>query len=287
MARISYVNGQYVHHGEAMVHIEDRGYQFSDGIYEYIAFYNRKLLDGPLHFKRLERSLKELRIDLPVSIAAMNIIVNELIERNGREDGGLYMQITRGVAKRDHAFPKGKKPALVMTVCAAKTPKKADIKNGVKVISAPDIRWARRDIKSVSLLGNILAKQQAAEQHAREAWLIEDDFITEGSASNAYIVDSNGTIITHPANHYILGGITRDVVLSLARAHHIKVSEKPFAMEDVKNASEAFITSTSANVLPVTKVDNITIGDGAPGPISKQLQELYAKHIYQQTGKEF
>ncbi len=148
----------------ALVHVEDRGYQFSDGIYEYIAFYNRTLLDADLHLKRLERSLKELHIDMPVSSAALAIIARELIARNGREDGGLYIQITRGVARRDHPFPKNVKPALVMTVCAAKLPKGHEVKSGVKVITMPDLRWARRDIKSVSLLANILAKQEAARK---------------------------------------------------------------------------------------------------------------------------
>jgi D-alanine transaminase len=287
MARISYVNGQYLHHSESFVHIEDRGYQFSDGLYEYFAFYNRTLLDGDLHFKRLERSVKELEIAMPVSIAAMKILIRELIERNGREDGGLYLQITRGVAKRDHAFPKNTKPALVMTICAAKTPKESDVKNGVHVITAPDIRWARRDIKSVSLLGNVLAKQQAALVHAREAWLIDGGVITEGSASNSYIIDDKGTLITHPATHKILGGITRDVVITLARANNIAVSERSFTLDEAKNAREAFITSSSANVLPVVKIDDTTVGSGKVGSVTMQLQALYAEHIFQQTGKQF
>ena len=287
MSRISYVNGSYVHHSEAAVHVEDRGYQFSDGIYEYIAFYNRKLLDGVLHFERLERSLKELHIPMPVSIAAFNIIVRELIERNGRDDGGLYIQVTRGVARRDHAFPKHTKPALVMTICAAKLAKPEDVAKGVKSITQPDIRWGRCDIKSVSLLGNILAKQAAAEKNVREAWLIDGQTITEGSASNAYIVNSAGELVTHPLAPGILGGVTRDVVLKLAREAGITVHERAFTLSHLASATEAFITSTSANVLPIVKIDDNLVGDGKVGKVTKKLQELYVKHIFKQTGKQF
>ena len=286
MSRISYVNGRYMHHSEAMVHVEDRGYQFSDGIYEYIAFYNQKLVDGAAHFKRLERSLKELQIAMPVSLAVLGIIVRELIERNGREDGGLYIQITRGVAKRDHAFPKHTKPSLVMTICGAKLPKPDEVERGVKVVTCEDIRWGRCDIKSVSLLGNVLAKQKAAEMKAREAWLVDGMVVTEGSASNAYIVTKSGELVTHHASKSILGGITRDVVLKLARGQGIKVSERAFNIVEIEHAAEAFITSTSANVLPVVIVNNIIIGNGKPGLVTITLQELYAKHIFKQTGKQ-
>lgn len=286
MARISYVNGRYVHHCEAMVHIEDRGYQFSDGIYEYIAFYNRALLDGELHFKRLERSLKELQIALPMSIAAMRLIVRELIARNGREDGGLYIQVTRGVARRDHPFPKHVKPALVMTICAAKLPKETEVQNGVKVITSADLRWARRDVKSISLLANILAKQEAAKKQVREAWLIGDgDMVIEGAASNVYIVNGQGTLITHHLDEHILGGVTRDVVLKLARGANIPVEERPFHSLEMRQAAEAFLTSTSANVLPVVKVDDKPVGNGRVGKVTKQLQALYSDHIFKQTGK--
>ena len=286
MSRISYVNGRYMHHSEAMVHVEDRGYQFSDGIYEYIAFYNQKLVDGAAHFKRLERSLKELQIAMPVSLAVLGIIVRELIERNGREDGGLYIQITRGVAKRDHAFPKHTKPSLIMTICGAKLPKPDEVERGVKVVTCEDIRWGRCDIKSVSLLGNVLAKQKAAEMKAREAWLVDGMAVTEGSASNAYIVTKSGELVTHHASKSILGGITRDVVLKLARGQGIKVSERAFNIVEIEHAAEAFITSTSANVLPVVIVNNIIIGNGKPGLVTITLQELYAKHIFKQTGKQ-
>ncbi len=280
----AYVNGRYLPHVEATVHIEDRGYQFSDGIYEYFAFYNRTLLDGDAHQARLARSLKEIGIALPMSLAAMNIVIRELIERNGREHGGLYLQVTRGVARRDHAFPRHTKPALAMTVCGPKFPKPAEIKNGVHVITADDQRWARRDIKSVSLLANILAKQEATRHKAREAWLLDDGLVTEGAVSNAYIVSAAGELITHPADHAILGGITRDVVLKLAHGAGVKVIEKPFTLSNVKAAAEAFITSTSANVLPVVKVDDMVIGTGKPGNVTRKLQALYLAHIEKETG---
>ncbi len=286
MSAIAYVNGRYLPQHQAMVHVEDRGYQFSDGIYEYIAFYNRTLLDEAPHLDRLKRSLQELSIPMPVTLAALKLIMRELIARNGREHGGLYLQATRGVARRDHPFPKYPvKPTLVMTVCAPKFAKDNEIKNGVGVITHPDLRWLRRDIKSVSLLANVLAKQEASKHQQREAWLIQDrKFITEGAVSNAYIVTAAGEIVTHPADHYILGGITREMVLRLAKKDGIEVSERAFTVADVKKAAEAFLTSTSANVLPVVKVDDITIGSGKPGKITHRLQELYAAHIMKQTG---
>lgn len=288
MARISYVNGAYTLHSEALVHVEDRGYQFSDGIYEYCAFYNRKLLDGELHWRRLERSLAELSIAMPMSMNAMNIVIRELISRNDRDDGGLYLQVTRGVARRDHPFPKHTKPALVMTVCGPKIPKPHEINDGVKVITHPDHRWERRDIKSISLLANVLAKQEATRQHTREAWLfLPDGTFTEGAVSNSYLINDKGEIITHPLGNFILGGVTRDVVLMLARNAGIAVVERAFTRADLKNASEAFLTSTSANVLPVVKVDDSLVGNGKVGPVTKKLQSLYETHIFAQTGKVF
>ncbi len=287
MSRISYVNGRYVNHHEAMVHVEDRGYQFADGIYEYVAFYNGMLLDGDLHFDRLERSLYELQMHMPMSRAALEIVVEELIERNFKQDGGLYIQITRGVARRDHGFPKRVRPALVMTVCAPKLPKAHEVAAGVRVITQPDIRWGRRDIKSISLLANILAKQEAANAVAREAWLLEGKVVTEGSASNAYIVNKKGEVVTHPANEKILGGITRDVLLRLAQDNGIPVAEKAFTLAQVEDAAEAFLTSTSANVLPVVKVDDMIIGSSRPGPVTQKLNALYTQHILMQTGKQF
>lgn len=286
MASISYVNGRYLPHAQASVHIEDRGYQFADGIYEYIAFYNRILLDADLHLKRLERSLKELEIKSSISQKSLRVIMAELIEQNGRDDGGLYLQISRGVAKRDHQFPANVKPSLVMTICGAKTPKPHEVKDGVKAITHPDNRWGRRDIKSVSLLANILAKQAAARAGVREAWLVEaDGEVNEGAVSNAFIVSKKGELITHHADKNILAGITREVVLKLAKKAGIIVAERSFNIVEAKAAAEAFITSSSANVLPVVKIDDKLIGDGKVGDTTKKLQELYLNHIYKQTGK--
>lgn len=286
MSLIAYVNGRYLPLAQATVHIEDRGYQFSDGVYEYMAFYNRTLLDKNLHLHRLEQSLKELQIPMPVTIAAFKLIMRELIARNGREHGGLYIQVTRGVSRRDHAFPRQPvKPSLVITIGAPKFPKPGEIKDGTSVITRPDLRWLRRDIKSVSLLANILAKQDAAKASAREAWLVQDGkIITEGSASNAYIINAAGEIVTHPADHYILGGITREVVLKLALKHGIAVREKPFTLADARKAAEAFLTSTSANVLPVVKIDDVAVGNGTPGKITRRLQEIHAAHVLKETG---
>ena len=288
MAKIAYVNGRYEHMQEASVHIEDRGYQFSDGIYEYIAFYNRTLLDGDLHLARMERSLKEMAMPAPMASRALQLVIAELIERNGREHGGLYIQVTRGVCARNHAFPKQVKPSLVMTICSAKTPKPAEFEEGVRVITYPEQRWARRDIKTISLLANIIAKQESSKRQAREAWLYEkDNTVTEGAVSNAYIVSKSGELITHPADEHILGGVTRDIVLKLARKEGIKLAERPFNVAEIKQAAEAFITSTSINVLPVVRVDDMAVGGGKVGEVTRRLQELYNAHVFKQTGYRF
>lgn len=285
MPQIAYVNGRYVPHAKAGVHIEDRGHQFADGIYEYIAFYNRRLLDAEPHLKRMERSLKELSIAAPMSPAAMKLVIAELISRNSREDGGLYVQVTRGSARRDHPFPKDTKPSLVMTVCASKLAKAAEVEKGVAVITYPDRRWTRRDIKSISLLANVIAKQEASSKKCREAWLLEGDVVTEGAVSNSYII-KNGTLITHPANEHILGGIVREVVLRLAGKAAIPVEERPFTLKEVHSAAEAFLTSTSANILPVVRIDDQSIGSGKPGPVTAKLLALYSEHVFAQTGKK-
>jgi len=288
MPRISYVNGRYVHHGYATVHMEDRGYQFSDGIYEVIAFYSRRLLDEALHTRRLLRSLRELSIAAPMSERALGLVMREIIARNDRTDGTLYMQISRGVARRDHPFPAAAKPGFVMAVTGPKMPKEKEVKEGVAVITAPEQRWSRRDIKTISLLPNVLAKQAATKAGAREAWLVEKDgFISEGAVSNNAIVTRTGEIITHPLNESILGGVTRDVVLTLARKAKMKVTERPFSLKEAKAAGEAFLTSTTSNVLPVVKIDGAPIGTGRPGPVTLKLLALYHEHIFRQTGKRW
>lgn len=286
--RISYVNGRYVPHNQAAVHIEDRGYQFSDGIYEVMLIENNVMIDRAQHWARLKRSLAEMRIAFPVSIPALEVVTFELLRRNRLKSGCIYLQITRGVAKRDHPFPKKPvEPAIVMTVTEPKTPSLKERTEGVHAITYPDIRWLRRDIKSISLLPNVLAKQAATEAKVREAWLYtEKGIFTEGSSTNIYIVDAKGTVITHPANEMILGGVTRDSILKLAKKAGIKVLEKPFTLADIKKAKEAFLTSTTAMVLPVVKIDRIVIGSGKPGKIVTKLQSLYAAHISNQAKKK-
>lgn len=287
MAKISYVNGRFVDHRKATVHVDDRGYLFSDGVYEVIAFYNRKLLDEALHLKRLQRSLKELEITAPMSISELKQIVRELLTRNSELHGSVYIQITRGVALRNHLFPQDARPSIMMTVNPPKFPKREEVQQGVKVVTMPDLRWGRRDIKSISLLPNVIAREQAHRAGAREAWLIgPDGYITEGSISNNFLV-IGGRIVTHPADHDILGGITRDVVLRLARKAGMKVEEKPFTLKQIAKAEEAFLTSTTSNVLPVVKVDGRNIGSGRPGEVTKQLLALYRRHIKQQTGFDY
>lgn len=285
MSRVAYVNGQYVPHRDACVHVEDRGYQFADGIYEYIAFFNRHLLDGTRHLARLERSLKALNMPADGIAEALPFIIRELIARNHRDHGGIYVQVTRGVAKRDHPFPKQPHASLVATICGPKIPKPQEVEKGVAVIIQPDQRWGRCDIKSVGLLANVLAKQAASAAGVREAWLTKTDgTVTEGAVSNAYIVLEGGELVTHPANESILCGITRDVVLELARKNGVTVSERPFHVSEIAAAQEAFITSTSANVLPVTKVDGKPLGNGKPGPVTQKLLALYLGHVEKQTG---
>lgn len=288
MAKISYVNGRYLHHHEAFVHMEDRGYQFADGIYEVIAFYNRRFLDEALHLVRLYRSMRELAITPPMQEEALRLVMRELLARNDRDDGTLYMQVTRGVARRDHGFPKQACSSLTMAVTGPKMPKTAEVEQGVSVITAAEQRWARRDIKSIALLPNVLAKQKATEAGAREAWLVDaQGNISEGAVSNNAIVNAKGEIITHPADEHILGGITRAVVLPLARKAGHKVIERPFTLKEAKAAKEAFIMGTTANVLPVVRVDGAAIGNGKPGAVTRELLRLYHEHIFRQTGKKW
>ncbi|HTI88638.1 MAG TPA: D-amino-acid transaminase [Alphaproteobacteria bacterium] len=287
MFRIAYVNGRYVRTDEAAVHIEDRGYQFADGVYEVVAVANSALVDEMPHMARLARSLKEMDIAWPVSERALRHIVREVVRRNHLVDGMIYLQITRGVAPRDHAFPANARPALVVTAkrLAPQRPELAE--NGIGVISIPDLRWDRCDIKSVSLLPNVLGKQQAKKAGAFEAWQIADDgTVTEGTSTNAWIVDRDGAIVTHPADCAILDGITRQTVLRVAREAGMKVVERTFSLDEALTAREAFLTSTTAAVLPVVTIDGRPIGNGAPGSTTLDLRERYLAEIERQTRTE-
>lgn len=284
--KITYLNGRFVNHENAYVHIEDRGYQFSDGVYEVVLAKNRRLIDWTAHCIRLRRSLEELQIGYSFNDDILKKLVLELIEKNSLKDAAVYMQISRGVAKRDHGFPKGNvTPSVIMTANVPVFPSIKDLENGVPVITMPDIRWKRRDIKSISLLPNILAKQSATEQNAIEAIFIEDDgFITEGSSSNFFIFDKAGSLRTHPANHRILGGITRDGIINVARKSGFKVIEQPFRLADVLNANGAFISSTTKHILPVSTINGAVIGGGKACNNTQALIKFYQEYINSQVG---
>jgi D-alanine transaminase len=284
VGRIAYVNGRYVPHAEAAVHIEDRGYQFADGVYEVLAVYKGKLIDEPGHIERLDRSLRELRIDWPVTPRVLGVLMRETVRRNRLTDGTIYLQVTRGVAPRGHPFPEGAAPALVMTVKAKDL---NTLKGGIptKVITVPDQRWARPDIKSVALLPNCLAQQQAKEAGCYEAWQVDrDGYVTEGTMSNAWIISAKGELVTRSADgNVILNGITRLAVLDVAKAAKVKLVQRPFTVAEAKKAREAFLTSTTSFVKPVVEVDGRKVGDGEPGPITRQLGKLIAERLEAQV----
>jgi len=278
MGRIAYVNGRFVPHGEAVVHIEDRGYQFGDAIYEVWALFDGKLGDAEGHFARLERSLSELSIAMPMSRAALTLVLRETVRRNRIRDGLLYLQVSRGVAKRDHAFPNPPvRPAVIMTVSATdRAAAEARAAKGVSVVTTPENRWARCDIKTVNLLPNALAKQKAREVGAAEAWFVDDlGFVTEGASSNAWIVDGDGRLRTRDTNANILRGVTRHTLLDVIRREGLEVDERPFTPAEAVAAKEAFITGAGTLVLPVIAVDGHPVGEGKPGPVAARLRRLY------------
>lgn len=279
MSRIAYVNGRYLRHAEASVHIEDRGYQFADGIYEVCGVRGGKLMDERLHLERLQRSLRELRMDMPVSLSALKIILREVVRRNRISNGMVYFQVTRGVAPRDHPFPADAQASLVVTAKRLNEARvAASVAKGVEVMTMPDQRWARRDVKSVALLPNILAKQTAREAGAYEAWLVDaEGFVTEGASTNAWIVDREGRLITRPEGPDILSGVTRCVLLQAARAEGIEVVERPFTPDEAKSAREAFISASSAIIIPVVRIDGHPIGNAAPGSTTLRLREAYGR----------
>jgi D-alanine transaminase len=280
MPRIAYVNGRYVPHAKAAVHIEDRGYQFADGVYEVVPVHKGILVDEELHLDRLERSLRELRIAMPTSRQALKMISQQVMRRNDLTNGFLYMQVTRGVAPRDHKFPAAAQPALVMTVRQMKPTPKDKLEKGIAVITVPDIRWARRDIKSVSLLPNCMAKQQAVEAGALEAWMVADDgTVTEGTSTNAWIVTKDNTLVTRAATNDILNGITRTALLQRIADTGVAFEERPFTVEEAMEAREAFITSSTNYVMPVTSIDGTPVGNGHPGLVTMRLREAYVAHI--------
>lgn len=280
MSRVAYVNGRYLRHREAAVHIEDRGYQFADGVYEVIAVRDGALIDEDLHLKRLGRSLGELRIVSPMGTGALRAVMGEVVRRNGVRDGILYIQMTRGVAPRDHAFPKAPKTAVVMTARRTRPPSTEAAEAGVRVITLRDQRWARCDIKSVSLLPNILAKQQAREAGAYEAWQVDPDGkVTEGTSTNAWIVTDGDEVVTHEATNAILNGVTRLGLMAVIERAGLRFVERAFSVEEAKRAREAFLTSTTALVLAVVRIDDTVVGAGTPGPLTRRLRAFYLDHV--------
>lgn len=281
MSRIAYVNGRYVPHRRATVHIEDRGYQFSDGVYEVCEVRDGHLVDERRHVDRLMRSLSELKIAIPMTRAALSVVLHEVVARNRVRNGIVYVQITRGVARRDHAFPPpGTPPAVVVTARTIERSRgEAEAERGVTVVTVPESRWARVDIKSVSLLPNVLAKQVAKEQGAREAWFIDrDGFVTEGSSSNAWIVTAEGAVMTRPADNSILRGISRGVVIETMKDLGVTLDERPFTLAQALAAREAFVTAASQIVLPVVRINENTVGDGKPGPVARALRRSFHQH---------
>jgi D-alanine transaminase len=278
LSRIAYVNGRYLPYAQAAVHIDDRGYQFADGVYEVCEVRGGKLVDERRHMERLARSLKEIRIAHPMTLSALGVVMRETIERNRVHDGLLYLQVTRGVAKREHIFPVTEtRPSVVITARAKDRAKgEATARAGIAVITVPENRWDRVDIKTIGLLPNVLVRQQAREQGAGEAWFVDQGgFVTEGSSSNAWIVTRDKKIVTRPAEHGILRGITRTVVLEVAKKLGHEVEERPFTVKEALAASEAFVTAATQIVMPVVKIDGHAVGNAEPGPVTNALRASF------------
>jgi D-alanine transaminase len=275
MTRTVFLNGTFMPYEEACLPIMERGFLFADGIYEVSAVVNGRLVDNEAHLARFDRSLREIRIPNPYSAAEWTKLEEELVRRNGLQEGTVYMQVTRGVAERDFAFPKDAKPTVVMFTQAGDIVNAPAARTGVAVITVPDLRWKRRDIKSVALLAQVLAKQAAAEAGVAEAWMVEDGYVTEGSSSTAFIITSEGGIVTRPLSNAVLPGITRLSVMQLAREAGLTIEERLFTVEEAHAAAEVFLTSASRFVFPVVTIDGRQVADGKPGALTRRLRELY------------
>jgi D-alanine transaminase len=281
MSRIAYVNGRYLPQREASVNIEDRGYQFADGIYEVVHLYEGRLIDEDLHLNRLQRSLREIRLPDPMSRAALRHVLHEVARRNRVREGLLYMQVTRGVARRDHPFPSQPvSPSVVVTIRRI-PPYPTDVdKWTASAITYPDQRWARCDIKTVALLPNVLARQAAKENGAIEAILVDGNgMVTEGAATSFWIVDRNGALRTRHLDRAILPGCTRDALLTLIGEEKVEFSETQFSEHDVREAREAFITSATSFVKPIVRIDGKPVGTGEVGPVTRRLFDAFARHV--------
>ena len=276
MGRTVYVNGAYLDEAEASVSIFDRGFLFADGVYEVTSVLDGKLVDFPAHIERLERSLGELGMGLPMTGDELTEVHRQLVARNDLNEGLVYLQVTRGSADRDFAYPSEDTPQTVVLFTQARALEDTELaRRGAKVLSVPDIRWARRDIKTVQLLAPSMCKMAAKAEGKDDAWMVEDGYVTEGTSNNAYIVTKAGVIVTRNLSNSILHGITRAAVLDLAREAQMKVEERPFTIEEAQEAAEAFITAATTYVTPVVEIDGVELGDGKPGPLAARLRELY------------
>jgi D-alanine transaminase len=275
MSRIVFLNGSFLPIEEAKVPFMDRGFLFGDGVYEGIGVLDGQLIDNEAHLERLECSLAEVRIRNPYSRAQWTSFQEEIVRRNGMAEGFIYFQVTRGVAERDFFFPETAEPTVAMFTQAKTIADAPAARTGIAVVTVPDQRWARRDIKSINLLAQVLAKQAAKEAGAQEAWLVEDGYVTEGGSSSGFIVTKKGSIVVRPLSNAILPGITRKSLLRLSEEAGIPLEERRFTVEEAYDAAEAFLTSASNFVLPIVTIDGRPVGDGKPGPITKRLRELY------------
>lgn len=275
MSRIVFLNGSFLPIEEAKVPFMDRGFMFGDGVYEGTAVLAGRLVDNDAHLERLERSLCEVRIPNPYSRTEWTGFQEELARRNGMAEGFIYLQVTRGVAERDFFFPDNIKPTIAMFTQAKTIVASPAAEKGIAVITVPDLRWKRRDIKSINLLAQVLAKQAAKEAGAQEAWMVEDGFVTEGGSSSAFIVTKEGRIVVRPLSTAILPGITRQSLLRLSQEAGIELEERPFTVEEAYDAAEAFLTSASNFVLPIVSIDGRQVADGKPGPMTRRLRDIY------------
>jgi D-alanine transaminase len=275
MSRIVFINGSFVPYEEAKIPIMDRGFLFADGIYEVSAVLNGRLVDHEAHLARLDRSLHEIRIRNPYTAAQWTGLCQDLVNRNALPEGLVYMQVTRGVAERDFAFPKSAAPTVVMFTQPKVISRSPQAETGVGVVTVPDLRWKRRDIKSVALLPQVLAKEAAAEAGVAEAWMVEDGFVTEGSSSTAFIITADRRIVTRPLSHAVLPGITRQSVMRLAAESDLTIDERLFTVEEALRAAEAFLTSATMLIMPVVSIDSRPVASGKPGPLSRRLRQLY------------
>ncbi|MEM9780477.1 MAG: D-amino-acid transaminase [Pseudomonadota bacterium] len=275
MSRIVYVNGDFVAEEDAKISVFDRGFLMADGVYEVTSVIGGKLIDFPGHIARLRRSLSELDMPSPATDEELEGIHKRLVAENDLDEGGIYLQVTRGAADRDFAYPADPVPSLVLFTQAKPLVASPAAERGIKVVSIPDQRWARRDIKTVQLLAPSMGKMAAKAAGADDAWMVEDGMVTEGTSNNAYIVTKAGTIVTRQLSNAILHGITRSAVLRFAREAQMKVEERPFTIAEAQEAAEAFVTSASTFVHPVVEVDGVSLGDGTPGPVARRLREIY------------